>query len=148
MQNSGKNQWALSRALSRALYGHCTGTVRALSGVREKQHHYLFPPALRWEGSFVYLFTLTTVFKFPKQKKRTHPRKKKARVEPGSPDRLPLSKIIEEVGIITDSPTNMRTWPSTYRCRPGTLKSAQTQSRVACLRRCATPVPPLPPNTS
>ena len=60
MQNSGKNQWALSRALSRALYGHCTGTVRALSGVREKQHHYLFPPALRWEGSFVYLFALVT----------------------------------------------------------------------------------------
>ena len=145
MQNSGKNQWALSRALSRALYGHCTGTVRALSGVREKQHHYLFPPALRWEGSFVYLFALATVFKFPKQKMKTHPRKKNARVEPGSPDGLPLSKKIEEVGIITDSPTNISTWPSTYLClgRPGTLKRAHIQIRVACFRRCATPVPPL-----
>ena len=85
MQNSGKNQWALSRALSRALYGHCTGTVRALSEVREKQHHYLFPPALRWEGSFVYLFTLTTVFKFPKQKMKAHPRKKNGE----SGDRVP-----------------------------------------------------------
>ena len=27
--------------------------------------------------------------------------------------------------------------------RPGTLTSAQVQIRVACLRRCATPVPPL-----
>ena len=37
MQNSGKNQWALSRALSRALYGHCMGTVRALSWVQPKE---------------------------------------------------------------------------------------------------------------
>ena len=134
-------------------HGHCTGTVRALYGHCRgsgKNSIPIFFLLLCVGKVLLYIYSLSQLSSnSPNKKMKTHPRQKnKARVEPGPPDGLPLSKIIEEVGIIIDSPTNMRTWPSTYRCRPGTLKSAQTHSRVACLRRCATPVPPLPPNTS
>ena len=132
----------------RALYGHCTGTV----GGPGKTASLSFSSCSALGRFFCIFIHSHNCLQIPQTKNENTPSPKKkrreARVEPGSPDRLPLSKIIEEVGIITDSPTNMRTWPSTYRCKPGTLKPAQTQSRVACLRRCATPVPPLPPNTS
>ena len=84
---------------------------------------------MRWEGSFVYLFAFVTNY-------LNEQTKKIARVEPGSPDGLPLSKNTEEVGIIADSPTNIRTWPSTHLClgRPGTLKRAHILIRVACQR--------------
>ena len=133
-------------------HGHCTGTVRALYGhCRGSGENSITIFSSRSAlGRFFCIFIHShNCLQIPQTKHESTPSQtKKARVEPGSPDRLPLSKIIEEVGIITDSPTNMRTWPSTYRCKPGTLKSAQTQSWVVCLRRCATPVPPLPPNTS
>ena len=99
----------------------------------KKQHHYLLPPDLRWEGSSVYLFALITNYLIEQTKKNPL---KNARVEPGSPGGLPLSKTTEEVGIIADSPTNIRTWPSTHLClgRPGTLKRAHILIRVACQR--------------
>ena len=47
---------------------------------QEKQHVYLLPPDMRWEGSFEYLFALVTNY-FNAQTNKI------ARVEPGSPDR-------------------------------------------------------------
>ena len=125
----------------RALYGHCTGTV----GGPGKTASPSFSSRSALGRFFCIFIHSRNCLQIPQTKNENTPSQKNARVEPGSPDGLPLSKKIEEVGIITDSPTNISTWPSTYLClgRPGTLKRAHIQIRVACFRRCATPVPPL-----